>query len=370
MESAGMTSIDRVHLVGSIGLDSVEEVFRTVGPLLGRRLRRIPDGEPGPRRLWVSFQYPVLRASPYLRPDPSGEVRLTSGFPKLCLAEGVEADEVQFGELGYAREARASYLDFCSARERGEIAPGVRFQVCLPTPMGVVYAFCTTRDLAAIERAYEAAMIREARRIWDAIPHGDLCIQWDVCHEVILLDGQAQGHFPNVNASMPEVMDRMRRLAGAISAEAEMGVHLCYGDFGAKHMIERRDTGRMVEIANEMTKVVDRPIDYIHLPVPISRTDDAYFRPLADLRLGPRAELYLGLLHAADGKGGADRRAEVARRHVSDFGVATECGISRARRPELVSQLLRLHAACACEPSASTVELRTLKTINRDRDAT
>jgi hypothetical protein len=29
-----------VHLVGSIGLDTVEEVFSTVGPLLGRRLRR------------------------------------------------------------------------------------------------------------------------------------------------------------------------------------------------------------------------------------------------------------------------------------------------------------------------------------------
>ena len=61
-----------VHLVGSIGLGGVEEVFRTVGPALGRRLRRIPDGEPGPRRLWVSFQYPLLRSSPFLRPDPSG----------------------------------------------------------------------------------------------------------------------------------------------------------------------------------------------------------------------------------------------------------------------------------------------------------
>src|SRR5262249_6397924 len=34
-----------VHLVGSIGIDTVEEVFRTVGGLLGPYLRRIPDGE-------------------------------------------------------------------------------------------------------------------------------------------------------------------------------------------------------------------------------------------------------------------------------------------------------------------------------------
>jgi len=36
------------HLVGSIGLDSIQEVFSTIGPLLGKRLKRIPDGEVGP----------------------------------------------------------------------------------------------------------------------------------------------------------------------------------------------------------------------------------------------------------------------------------------------------------------------------------
>jgi hypothetical protein len=339
-----------VHLVGSIGLDSVEDVFRTVGPLLGRRLRRIPDGEPGPRRLWVSFQYPVLRASPYLRPDPSGELRLTSGFPKLCLAEGVRPGEVHFGELGYAREAKGSYLDFCAARERGDVQRGTRFQVCLPTPMGVIYAFCTTRDLGAIERAYEEAMIREAKRICDAIPHPDLCIQWDFCHELILLDGQAQGHFPNVDASLEQVMARMRRISAAIPAGVELGVHLCYGDFGAKHMIEPRDSGRMVEIANAMAKAIERPIQYLHMPVPIARSDDDYFRPLAGLQLQPQTELYLGLLHAADGEAGAEKRMAAARRYVKDFGIATECGISRARKADLVLRLLDLHACCAREP--------------------
>src|ERR1700754_1497649 len=59
----------KVHLVGSIGLDTVEEIFRTVGTLLGPHLARVPDGEVGGRRLWISWQYPLLRASPYLRPD-------------------------------------------------------------------------------------------------------------------------------------------------------------------------------------------------------------------------------------------------------------------------------------------------------------
>ena len=41
----------QVHLVGSIGLDTVEDVFRDAGQRLGQYLRRIPDGEPGGRRL-------------------------------------------------------------------------------------------------------------------------------------------------------------------------------------------------------------------------------------------------------------------------------------------------------------------------------
>ena len=334
-----------LHLVGSIGLDSVEEIFRTVGPLLGRNLKRMPDGEVGPRRLWISFQYPLLRSSPWLRPDPSGEVRPTNKFPKLCLADGVDPAEVTFGELGYAREAKGSYLDFCAARERGEIPKGVRFQVCLPTPMGVIYAFCTARDVVAIDAAYEKAMIREAQRICAAIPHGDLCLQWDFCHEMIILDGQPQDQFPTVKASMDDIMARMRRLCAAVPRDVDLGVHLCYGDFAAKHFNEPRDMGPMVAVANALAAASPRPIQYIHMPVPIARSDDAYFAPLDGLRFP--GELYLGVLHAADGVEGARRRMASASRHARGYGVACECGIARARRPELVKRVLDLHAAVA-----------------------
>ncbi len=332
-----------VHLVGSIGLDSVEEVFQTVGSLLGGKLKRVPDGEPGPRRLWVSFQYPLLRSSPYLRPDPSGEVRPTNKFPKLCLAEGVTAAEITFGELGYAREARSSYLDFRAARERGELPKGVRFQVCLPTPMGVIYAFCTQRDLLAIDAAYEKAMIREVERICAAIPHGELCIQWDFCHEMLILDGQPQEHFPVIQASMGDIMARMRRISAAVPEKVELGVHLCYGDFGAHHMLEPRDMGAMVEVANAMMRAVPRPLQYMHMPVPIGRSDEAYFSPLTRLQF--KGELYLGVVHAADGVEGTRKRMAVAARFAPAFGIACECGIARARKPELVRRVLEIHAA-------------------------
>jgi hypothetical protein len=333
----------KIHLVGSIGLDTVEEIFRTVGKSFGSRLRRVPDGEPGPRRLWVTFQYPFLRSSPFLRADPSGAVRKTSGIPQLCLAEGVDPAEIRFGELGYAREARASYLDFCAARERGELSKDTRFQVCMPTPMGVIYAFCTPRNLTEIEPAYEAAMIREVEAICRGIPHRDLCIQWDFCHELILLDGQPQDQFPPIKASLPEIMERMRRICAPIPREVELGIHLCYGDFGARHFIEPVDSARMVEISNAMAKAIDRSITYIHMPVPITRTDDAYYAPLRDLRLAPETELYLGLVHAADGAHGTKKRMAVARRHVENFGIGTECGMARARKRDLILRLLDVH---------------------------
>ncbi|MFN3659265.1 MAG: hypothetical protein ACK4UO_18615 [Pseudolabrys sp.] len=340
-----------VHLVGSIGLDSVDEVFRTVGPKLGRRLKRIPDGEQGPRRLWVSFQYPFLRSSPFLRPDPSGALRKTSGFPLLCLAEGVSAAELRFGELGYAREARASYQDFLAARERGDIAPGVRFQVCLPTPMSVIYAFCTARNVAEIEPAYEQAMIREVEQIAAHIPHADLCIQWDVCHDMIIWDGQPQDQFPLVSASKEEISARFTRLCANIPADVELGFHLCYGDFGGKHFFDPVTARHLVDIANAIVTAVKHKIAYIHMPVPLPRATDEFLAPLKELKLDPGTELFLGLIHAADGAEGARQRIALARKYVPDFGIATECGFARARKPDLVKKLLDIHATATAEPS-------------------
>lgn len=340
----------KVHLVGSIGLDSVQDVFSTVGKAFGKRLKRIPDGEPGPRRLWVSFQYPLLRSSPFLRPDPSGALRKTSGFPLLCLAEGVSPSDVRFGELGYAREARASYEDFCQARDKGQIPTGVRFQVCLPTPMGVIYAFCTARDIAPIETAYEAAFIREVEEICRRIPHRDLCIQWDFCHEMILWDGQPQDMFPRENASESEIIARIVRICAAIPDDVELGFHLCYGDFGARHFIEPVDSGKMVEVMNAIATAVPHDIAYFHLPVPIGRTDDAFYRPLKALHLSPDTEIYLGLVHGKDGPDGTRKRIDVARKYLDDFGIATECGMARARTKSVIENLLDVHVATSTEP--------------------
>ena len=61
-----------VHLAGSVPLGSAEEVFRRVAGALGDRLRRIPDGETGPRSDWILWQYPVFSARPQFEVGPPG----------------------------------------------------------------------------------------------------------------------------------------------------------------------------------------------------------------------------------------------------------------------------------------------------------
>jgi hypothetical protein len=336
-----------VHLVGSIGLDTVDEVFRTVGGLLGPYLRRIPDGEVGGRKLWISWQYPLLRASAYLRPDPSGAIRPTNRFPLLTLAEGVAPADVRFGELGYAREARASYLDFVAARADGTLPKNIRFQVCLPTPFAVVSSVVVQAALPAVEAAYERAMIAEIAALCRHIPHNDLCVQWDVCNEMVIWDGQPSDAVP-ASVSREAIIARLQRLCAAIPGDVELGLHLCYGDFGARHFVEPKDAAEMVDFANVLARSIEHKLAYIHMPVPVGRDDDAFHRPLRDLRLAEGTELFLGVVHAQDGVDGTKSRIAAARRYAPKFGIATECGMGRARSEETVRMLLKIHAdVCA-----------------------
>ena len=335
-----------VHLVGSIGLDTVEDVFRTVGKELGPHLKRIPDGEVGGRKLWISWQYPLLRASTFLRPDPSGKVRPTNRFALLTLGEGVKPADVHFGELGYMREARASYLDFVAARDRGELPKDVRFQVCLPTPFAVVSSVVVPEALMAVEAAYEKAMIAEVAALCRHIPHRDLCIQWDLCNEMVVWDGQKTEAVPFADEPREAIIARVQRLCADIPNDVELGLHLCYGDFAGKHFVEPKDASAMVDFANALSRSITHKLAYIHMPVPVDRSDDAFHQPFRGLKLTEGTALFLGVVHAKDGAEGTKARIAAARRYAPDFGIATECGMARARSEETVRTLLKIHAAC------------------------
>lgn len=328
------------HLVGSVPLASAEVVFRTVAAELGDRLRRIPDGETGPRSDWIVWQLPVFTTQRQLEVVPPAP-QSWRPLPRVRLGEGARPESVGFGALGYADAAIASYHVFARLKRDGVVPVGCRFQVCLPTPLAPISAFVVPEHQALLEPIYEARLLEELGLVLDEVPHDQLAIQWDTNFEFGMLEGVFPVWFADVKGG---ILERLLRLARHVPPEVQLGYHFCYGDVQHRHYTEPADAGKLVDVANALAASLGRPLHWVHLPVPRDRADEAYHAPLGQLRLRPETELYLGLVHLTDGVEGAMRRLETARRFVSGFGIATECGWGR-RPPATVPELLRLHAA-------------------------
>jgi ubiquinone/menaquinone biosynthesis C-methylase UbiE len=340
-----------VHLVGSVPLGSAEEVFRTVSRQLGDRIRRLPDGETGPRADWIVWQYPVLSSRPQFEVAPPAP-RSYRALPQLKLRAGEDGRELSFGSLGYAEAARASYRTFSVLKRDGIVPRGCRFQVCLPTPLAPISAFVALDDQAVVEHAYEAAMASEVEQILDEIPHDQLGLQWDTNVEFGMLEGDIPGWFPDLNAG---ILERLIRISRLVPSDVELGYHFCLGHDEEAPRHAPSDLGRMVEVANALAASLDRPVNWIHMPLPFGRADSAFIDPLRALRLPSETELYLGILEPGASDEAVQPVAGLAHRLVGEFGVATPCGWGRLP-PAQLPKLLAAHVRASrpvTDPSAA-----------------
>ena len=315
------------HLVGSVPLASAEAVFRLVAAKLGTRVRRIPDGETGPRADWIVWQYPVLSSRPQFEVAPPTPQSYRA-LPRLRLQPGQDAKALEFDSLGYADAAAASYRSFAVLKRDGVVPRGCRFQVSLPTPLAPVSAFVAVEDQAAVEPAYERAMRRELARIAAEIPHDQLAVQWDTNLELGMLVGDVPAPFPDVHAG---VLERLLRVGRLVPSEVELGFHFCAGHDEQVPRHVPVDAGAMVDLANELAAGLERPLDWLHVPIPAAPDDAAFVEPLRRLRLHPGTEVYLGVLHPGETEDEARRRIEVAHVALEAFGVAAPWRVGEAR---------------------------------------
>jgi ubiquinone/menaquinone biosynthesis C-methylase UbiE len=313
-------------------------VFRTVAGAIGDRLRRIPDGETGPRSDWIVWQLPIFTSQVELEVVPPAPESWRP-LPRVRLGDGARTENVRFEALGYADAAIASYRTFARLKRDGVVPVACRFQVCLPTPLAPVCAFVVPEHQPLLEPLYEAGLLAELELILREVPHDQLAIQWDTNFEFGMLEGVFPVWFDDIKGG---ILERLLRLSRHVPHDVELGYHFCYGDVQGRHFKEPSDAGKLVEIANALTASLGRPLHWLHLPVPRERTDEAYYAPLRELRLRPETELYLGLIHHADGVEGTARRMDVARKFSTGFGAATECGWGR-RAPATIAELLRIH---------------------------
>ena len=322
-------------LVGSIPLDTVEDVFRTFGGPLGPALATMPDGEVGPRSHWISrVHYQVLSGHPELetvqRPKPENGVerlnpRNAADSWMFKVKDGV--DRVRFGDpgwrLGYARDAINSYFVFKTLREKGALAQHLRFQVSLPSVNSALppRIFPNPADVAKVRAGYQDALAAEIGTIVAKIPNEDLAIQWDCSTEV----QDAYGSIPNqAGDPIERNMAQYRALCPLIPDKAMLGFHFCFGTLGGWPRFTPDDLSATVRLANAAVEAAGRRVDWIHIPV-LERTVDAFFAPLKDLK--PKgARVYLGAIHHMDTFA---QRIATARKYLPEFGVAAYCGFGR-----------------------------------------
>ncbi len=334
---------ERLHLIGSIPLDSSEQVFRTLSKELGPYLSRMPDGETGDRSRWVYFQGQMLRAHPDMEIDPTvppfpfvqWDGKVIREIPQVRFKTGVDPAKVVF-ETGYDKAASASYGVFKRLRDSGAIATGTRFQVSLPTPYSSGYLYVSGPARQSYFDVYERSLKAALANIVKAIPARDLSIQWDVCQEVLAFEN----YFKDRPADYKkQTFDMLGRLGDSVPADAELGYHLCYGSPADEHLVQPENSAILVEMLNGIAAATKRRIDFLHIPVPKPRTDDAYYAPLAAWKRPAGTNLYLGLLHHDDDEGDKARIA-VARRHLADFGLSAECGWGRTEPGRLPGLLI------------------------------
>jgi hypothetical protein len=332
-----------VHFVGSIPLPDTETVFRTLSQATGPHLVRLPDGETGIRKTWIRFLQDVLSSNPAIEfatdVPPFRFVqwdgKLVREIPRQRVKPGATPDPATF-TTGYADMAIESWGVFERLQKAGVIPANVKFQICLPTPIAPTYNNMVPDDRQKILPALTQHFIGEVASIAKALPNDRIAIQWDVCQEVLAWENYYDKGPVDFRT---ETIDVLTKIGNAMPAGVEFGYHLCYGSPADEHMVQPKDAGIMVAMANAIAAGVKRPIQFFHMPVPKPRTDDAFFAPLKNLKLGPETELYLGLVHYNDAAGDAARLA-AARRHARVDGVGTECGMARgdpARLPALLA---------------------------------
>lgn len=341
-------------LLGSVPLSDNETVFRTCMAAMPGRLKRIPDGETGHRRMFTMWQFAVFQSVPeMLVKFTLNGVASSRDFTKEEVDAGIAKLQQAGIETGYDKVAIESYAVFKKLQNEGVIPPHVRFQVCIPSVANVVTPFIESAFQPGVYPLYEAALIRAIKNIQASIPHSELSIQLDLSIDNAFWDGKYMTPwFADTHDVKDFVVAYILRMIEPIAPDVELGIHNCYGDMEHKHFFEPESMQPVVERGLKLFEKSPHKIGYFHAQVPVSAMGDleGFLEPLKELvprMMEHGTELYLGVVQFED-KEGTRRRIEAAEKVVGGFGVATECGMGRTP-VEQIEGILKLSAE-VCEP--------------------
>jgi hypothetical protein len=334
--------VQELLLVGSIPLETAEEVFRVFGGALGRWLSYIPDGEIGERQYWIDgLAYRVLNGHSELEtlrrpaPDENGveQWRPRGLHDQFQFRVRPGVDKVRFGDpgwrLGYTRDAISSYYIFRQLKKEGVLPAHLRLQVSLPLTYSAVTSFFPDpADHPRIVPGFTEALGAEVRKMIEKIPPSDLAIQWDLAVENRYLETTlARDGLAAAEKEALRLMAPSRAISPQIPREVPLGYHACFGTLSGWPSRQPKDLTGSVLLVNAAVASSDRPVDFVHIPT-LGSSGDEFFKPLSNLQVGS-ARVYLGLIHHLNGFH-VREQVQTARKYLPGFGIAAPCGFGRA----------------------------------------
>jgi hypothetical protein len=329
-----MTSADngrRVHLVGTIPVDTTHDALRLVIDTVGDRVTNwLPDGETGSRRNWIGRLVENLRSHDDLELASEGDWSDYESTPRFRVKRGHAFDSV---ELDYFEHFESSWPEFQKVRsDLGR--PDLSFQIGIPGPLDVAFAAFGFSPLAGFRNAgpFETATVREIERI-DEVAGDEVVYQLEIPIEV-----EVTTRIPSP-VRTPGVRWLARRILRVVTKSPEgtrWGFHLCVGDMNNEAFSRLSDAGPAVQLANALLAQFPprHKLEFLHMPLAHGAipptTDPAFYEPLGDLELPADVRFIAGFGHERQS---LEEQLEV-RGIIEDLigrpvDVASSCGLGR-----------------------------------------
>ncbi|MCO5998234.1 hypothetical protein [Actinoallomurus rhizosphaericola] len=225
--------------------------------------------------------------------------------------------------------------DFRALRaERPELAD-VRLQLSLPSPLDLAIFVFEGRPWLSLRHlsVFTQATVDEVTAF---TPVGGRDVVWQLETPSVLVGMDMAKRLPGGRSLAARLLARqVAGLLGRLPAEAEVILHLCYGNLGNTELVAPRDLGPAVTYLNLLAPALrrhGRALPPVHLPAAYgahpSPVTEEFYRPLR--RLDPEWRIIAGIAAAADPEGGAEslRLLETAAGRRA-YSVATACGLGR-----------------------------------------
>lgn len=313
----------------------------------------LPDGEigektpafpKGNRIAWVVYAIEKITEDQtnwaIVKQPVRGEDGMAVGYDQIQKLKPLRspAEMPQHVRLGYDDFFRSSYPIFKRLRDAYN-RPDLKFQLGVPTGFAMGFAFASQIQWLRYTYAFNTVIAREINAALDEAGP-DVIVQLEVPPELYAAYRLPK---PLLGLALKPIQD----LLAKIKPGAQIGMHLCVGDFHNHALIHPKTLGKMVAFSNKLVEdwPAQHTLAYVHYPlaegaVPPPLEAD-YYAPLKHARLRSETRFIAGFVHEgrtlAENKQIRDR-IESARGQAVD--VATSCGLGR-RAPETAEKLLK-----------------------------